>query len=378
MKIVVGMHLFQRRTVIKILKSKFFVGIVLSSSVIVTIILLYFFNVKDLTVFPNNNQFYATFYTDSSIGGNSEIIRQVISDSTIQVDFELRNGINSPYVGINISPHSDQIVQIAYYNQLDIKVKSANLNNMGIALYTANPYLSSKKQCPEISYYTSLNISSNKQSYSINLNQFKVPDWWLDMFAVGDHSDQMPALKNISGLNITNAYSPVKGELQSLMIYSITFSRNNKPLVILLLLLEFGIILLTSVIIYFVEKIRESKKSITITYKPVENNPSNTSKSDFIDFINSNFQNSQLSIELVSRETGVSPRRITHDIQMQFACNFKSYVNRLRINESKRLLLEKELNIGEIAYKVGFNNQSHFNRVFKSELQISPTEFRYK
>ncbi|MFY9152388.1 MAG: AraC family transcriptional regulator [Prolixibacteraceae bacterium] len=333
---------------------------------------------KDLLVFPNNNQFHSTFYTDSSIGGNSEIIRQVTTDSIIQIDFELKNGISSPYVGINISPPKDQIVQLAYYNQLDIKVKSANLNNMGITLNSANPYLSSKKQSPEISYYTTLNISSNIQSYSIDLNQFKVPDWWIEMYAAGDISNKKHDLKNISSLNITNAYSPEKGELQSLVIYSVTFSRNNKPLVILLLFLEFGIILLTFFVIYSVEKIRANKKSITITYKPVENSSSNTSKSDFIDFINSNFHNSQLTMELVSRETGVSPRRITNDIQSQFACNFKSYVNRLRINESKRLLLEKELNIGEIAYKVGFNNQSHFNRVFKSELQISPTEFRDK
>ena len=100
-----------------------------------------------------------------------------------------------------------------------------------------------------------------------------------------------------------------------------------------------------------------------------------SSKSDFIDFINNNFQNSELTLDLVSSETGVSQRRITNEIQNQFGCNFKTYINRLRINESKRLLINKELNIGEIAFKVGFNNQSHFNRVFKSEVQISPTEY---
>jgi AraC-like DNA-binding protein len=32
--------------------------------------------------------------------------------------------------------------------------------------------------------------------------------------------------------------------------------------------------------------------------------------------------------------------------------------------------------MGEIAFKVGFNNQSHFNRVFKSMVGINPSEFR--
>jgi AraC-like DNA-binding protein len=121
---------------------------------------------------------------------------------------------------------------------------------------------------------------------------------------------------------------------------------------------------------------REKKQTITITYKAIENKTIESPKSNSIDFINNNFHNSQLTLDFVSSETGVSQRKIANDIQNQFACNFKTYINRLRINESKRLLIETELNIGEIAFKVGFNNQSHFNRVFKSELQISPTEYR--
>lgn len=146
----------------------------------------------------------------------------------------------------------------------------------------------------------------------------------------------------------------------------------------MIIALEFTFILLVFFALYVIERIRENRQIITITYKPIENRNIETSKSDFIDFINNNFQNSQLTLDFVSSETGVSQRRITNDIQNQFACNFKSYINRLRINESKRLLLEKDLNIGEIAFRVGFNNQTHFNRVFKSEVQISPTEYRDK
>jgi len=146
----------------------------------------------------------------------------------------------------------------------------------------------------------------------------------------------------------------------------------------LTLVLGFIFILLAFTALYVIEKMREKKQTITITYKAIENKTGESSKSNFIDFINNNFQNSQITLDFVSSETGVSQRRITNDIQNQFGCNFKSFINRLRINESKRLLLDKDLNIGEIAFKIGFNNQSHFNRVFKSELQSSPTEYRDK
>jgi AraC-like DNA-binding protein len=332
--------------------------------------------VKELTVFPNQDKFHYTFYTDSATGGNSEIISHVVTDRKIQIDFELKNGFTSPYIGLIILPHPDPLIQLACYNQIAIKVRGGNLNNLGIALFTTNPYPENVKQNPEISFYTTFNISSTIQTYSLNLDQFKVPDWWMEMNNISDAASKKPDLRTILHLNINNGYTPNVGQKQSIEIYSITFSRNNKPLLIHLLLLELGVILLTFSLIFSVEKIRENKKSLTITYKPVEGNSANAPKSDFIYFINTNFQNSELTLDFVSIETGVSQRKIANDIQNQFACNFKTYLNRLRINESKRLLLETDLNIGEIAFKVGFNIQSHFNRVFKSELQISPTEYR--
>ena len=147
---------------------------------------------------------------------------------------------------------------------------------------------------------------------------------------------------------------------------------------ILLLLLELGVILLTFMIIYSVEKLRGFKKSITITYKSVKSDATNDSKTDFINFINKNYHNNQLTLDYIWNETGVSQRKITIEIQKRFDCNLKTYINRLRMSESKRLLIETDLPIGEITYKVGFNNQTHFNRVFKAEMQISPSEYRTK
>jgi AraC-like DNA-binding protein len=205
-----------------------------------------------------------------------------------------------------------------------------------------------------------------------------VPDWWGENNRIEDASTIKPDLKNLETINVSSAFTPNTGKTQSFELYSLTFSRNNKQLTAWVITLEFAFILLVFTALYVIEKMREKKQTITITYKAIENKTTESLKSDFIDFINNNFQNSELTLDLVSSETGVSQRRITNEIQNQFSCNFKSYINRLRINESKRLLLDKELNIGEIAFKVGFNNQSHFNRVFKSELQISPTEYRDK
>jgi len=56
--------------------------------------------------------------------------------------------------------------------------------------------------------------------------------------------------------------------------------------------------------------------------------------------------------------------------------NFTDYLSRVRIEKSKNLLLNPNLRVSEIAYEVGFQSLTHFNRVFKKILGQSPTEYR--
>lgn len=372
------MQLFQGRSVVKVLQSKLFLWGTVPAVVLGLLILVYFSSIKDFPVFPNSHGFEYKFYSDNTAGGDSKILQQVITDSIIKLDFQISNKINSPYVGINVGPKESKSINIGHYNQLTVRLKGYEVNGIGIALITLNSLKRNDQKSQEILFYHIFKISPGINTYQISINKFGVPDWWGENNRIEDASILKPDLKNLETINISSAFTPITGKTQSLEIYSLTFSRNNKPLITLIIALEFLFILLVFTVLFVIEKIREKKQTVTITYKAIENVKIETTKSDFIDFINNNFQNSQLTVDLVSRETGVSPRRITNDIQNQFGCNFKSYINRLRINESKRLLLEKELNIGEIAFRIGFNNQTHYNRVFKSEVQISPTEYRDK
>ena len=56
--------------------------------------------------------------------------------------------------------------------------------------------------------------------------------------------------------------------------------------------------------------------------------------------------------------------------------NFTDYVSRVRIEKAKNLLLNPNLRISEIAYAVGFQSLTHFNRVFKKISGNSPTDYR--
>jgi AraC-like DNA-binding protein len=56
--------------------------------------------------------------------------------------------------------------------------------------------------------------------------------------------------------------------------------------------------------------------------------------------------------------------------------NFTDYLSRVRIEKSKNLLLNPHLRVSEIAFEVGFQSLTHFNRVFKKILGQSPTQYR--
>jgi AraC-like DNA-binding protein len=55
---------------------------------------------------------------------------------------------------------------------------------------------------------------------------------------------------------------------------------------------------------------------------------------------------------------------------------FVQYVNRMRINLACQLLMDDELSVTDICYKVGFNNLSNFNRQFLSAKGMAPSKFR--
>ncbi|XLS30082.1 AraC family transcriptional regulator [Flavobacteriaceae bacterium M23B6Z8] len=52
------------------------------------------------------------------------------------------------------------------------------------------------------------------------------------------------------------------------------------------------------------------------------------------------------------------------------------YVNDVRMGYASRRLLEKDLNVSEIAYTCGFNSLGNFNRLFKQKYGVTPTEYR--
>ncbi|MGB8168055.1 MAG: helix-turn-helix domain-containing protein [Chthoniobacteraceae bacterium] len=55
---------------------------------------------------------------------------------------------------------------------------------------------------------------------------------------------------------------------------------------------------------------------------------------------------------------------------------FTHYLSLVRVAKAKKMLANPQLRISEIAYEVGFNSLTHFNRMFRKMTGESPTAFR--
>jgi AraC-like DNA-binding protein len=57
---------------------------------------------------------------------------------------------------------------------------------------------------------------------------------------------------------------------------------------------------------------------------------------------------------------------------------FKEYVNGIRIKKAADLLQNSNHSVEQIAYEVGFDSQSYFTGLFKSWVNVTPSQFRRK
>lgn len=97
-----------------------------------------------------------------------------------------------------------------------------------------------------------------------------------------------------------------------------------------------------------------------------------------IQYVESNISRSELSVEELSRELGMSR---VHLYKKLISITGKSPIEFIRIIRLKRaaqLLRESQRNVSEIAYQVGFNNPKCFSKYFKEEFGVLPSVYQGK
>jgi AraC-like DNA-binding protein len=83
-----------------------------------------------------------------------------------------------------------------------------------------------------------------------------------------------------------------------------------------------------------------------------------------------------ISLIEAAEKANLSKEAFCRFFKLRTRKTFTQYLLQLRINDATKLLQDTDLGIAEIAYKVGFENLSYFNRSFKSIVGSTPLNCR--
>jgi AraC-like DNA-binding protein/ligand-binding sensor protein len=84
----------------------------------------------------------------------------------------------------------------------------------------------------------------------------------------------------------------------------------------------------------------------------------------------------ELSLADVAKAAGASVFHFCKVFHKATGLTFTDYVARVRLEDARTRLLNPNLRVSEIAYDVGFQSLTQFNRTFKRVFGQSPTDFR--
>ena len=81
-------------------------------------------------------------------------------------------------------------------------------------------------------------------------------------------------------------------------------------------------------------------------------------------------------VDDVARRVGVAPAYLQRIFKQAMGMTMVEYLNRLRVEQSKRLLMHTDEAVVDVAVTCGFNSRQHFFRVFNALVGVSPQQFR--
>ena len=83
----------------------------------------------------------------------------------------------------------------------------------------------------------------------------------------------------------------------------------------------------------------------------------------------------KISLGQVAAAAYMSPQYFCRFFKRVTGSTFMHYLQQIRIDKAKQLLLAGDMSVTQIAYEVGFESLSYFNRVFRQLTHLTPSEF---
>jgi AraC-like DNA-binding protein/ligand-binding sensor protein len=94
-----------------------------------------------------------------------------------------------------------------------------------------------------------------------------------------------------------------------------------------------------------------------------------------VNYVNNNYMNN-ITLNSISEFVHLNASYFSTLFRKETGVNFSDYLNKVRIEESKKLLKDNRYTILEISIEVGFEDQSYYSKVFKKFTGLTPKEYK--
>jgi len=97
---------------------------------------------------------------------------------------------------------------------------------------------------------------------------------------------------------------------------------------------------------------------------------------DLLRYIDAHCLDYALSLDMLSEHFSVSQSQISRLFRQRTGEAFKDYVVRQRVAQARDLIAREDLTIAELCMRVGYTNVSHFIKVFKAQIGLTPAAYK--
>lgn len=340
---------------------------------------------SSLTVFPTDdlaNRISAL--NDSIWNGNSKIEEFAYDNKTLTLKYILKEGAASPLVFITLNLGAiDKPLDLSDYHWVSLRIKEATNKRIMIFIKT---YLSGTSLPEPKNGHTLrhnqyiLQLIPGRHQYRIKLEDFQTPAWWIEYLQVDQKLLPKESFQKVMTIDMQfnqegSDYKINKPE--SITIEKISFHRSVSVFnyfligIIALYYPVIGGLLLGRSLKEKKEKFPKQRELLIPSYK----------ERDLLqikEFIETNYNSADISTRMVSESLGIPQSRVFELLKEEYGLTFKQLINKMRIDEAKRLLKETDFKIIDIALNLGFNNVSYFNNLFKMLEGETPSDYREK
>jgi AraC-like DNA-binding protein len=356
---------------------------------IIIVILVSLLN-KPLLLFPHETyKNRITAYSDKVTGGNSQIIDFNILDNKIILTYILGKNRSPSFAGLIFDV---SFLDISHYDIMEVQL---DITCSVRYLVTLISFVEGKSRLSELDtlvhYNKAVTFEENKHFYTIDLRSmvksaYRKYEMEETVRAGGIRNTDRPNnllfihIKEIVKADTFQESSKTLETVKTLIIENISFKKSYATLYFILI----GVVCLYYLFFIFFRMIWIRKKK-KIAAQGAMNPPfiqldvETYEKADLkkiMDMIRERVFDPDFSIHDVYHATGLSESRTSHLIKNKYHISFKQFINAIRLNEAKRLLLETDLKIYDIAFKTGYNNNTYFCKLFKKQFGLSPREVR--